>query len=147
MHSDGLVTVDSWQTAEIWYEGLAPVAQTIVRELARSMEFDRAEYNNRVSTTVVETARNAMFASLLEVKVGTKADLNKWQSEIPYDVVCAGSEHVDNAAWHNAPFADQAVAVTFQNEPDAAVGTLRRMAFNRIYRPEFYGESTTSTAE
>ena len=43
------------------------------------------------------------------------------------------SENVDNVAWHAPPFAD-AVAATFQNEEDAAVETLRRQAFGRVYR-------------
>jgi hypothetical protein len=37
------------------------------------------------------------------------------------------------------------VAATYQNEREAAVGTLRRQAFARIYRPRFdEGESSDS---
>jgi hypothetical protein len=30
------------------------------------------------------------------------------------------------------------IAATFQEEPDAAASTLRRNAFGRVYREEFY---------
>jgi hypothetical protein len=53
-----------------------------------------------------------------------------------------GSPNVDRVAWHAAPFADEAVATTFQNEREAAVGTLRRQAFSRLYRPRFSDEQT-----
>ncbi len=45
-----------------------------------------------------------------------------------------GSDSVDNVVWHVAPFADRVVAATFQEERDAAVGTLRRQAFGSVYR-------------
>jgi hypothetical protein len=50
-----------------------------------------------------------------------------------------GSGDVDRVVWHAAPFAGEVVAATFQNERDAAVGTLRRQAFTRGYRPRFEG--------
>jgi hypothetical protein len=41
---------------------------------------------------------------------------------------------VERVVWHVPPFADAAVAATFQDERDAAVATLRRQAFGRCYR-------------
>ena len=54
------------------------------------------------------------------------------------EVHVAGSENVDHVAWHAPAFADAAVAATFQNEESAAVGTLRRQAFGRLYRDELH---------
>jgi len=50
------------------------------------------------------------------------------------DLTVFGSEDVDNVVWHAPPFADAAIAATFQDERDAAVATLRRQAFGRLYR-------------
>ena len=54
-----------------------------------------------------------------------------------YEVTVAGRENVDRVAWHAAPFADRAVAATFAEEERAAVETLRRQAFGRLYRDRF----------
>ena len=115
------------------HESVGPVAQTAVREVAKAMDFDRAEYEERVTSDVVETARDAIFASLLEVTVGTREEYEDWREGHDGDVVEAGHEAVDNVVWHEGP-ADSAVAATFQNEEEAAIGTLRRQAFGRIYR-------------
>ena len=136
METQGTFAPGSWSDARSQYEALAPTAQTVVREVARAMAFDRDEYESRVTGEVVETARQALFASLLEVSVGTTAEFEAFEANCGYDVRVAGSDNVDNAVWHDAPFAETAVAATFQNEPEAAVATLRRMAFNRIYREE-----------
>ena len=136
MDTEGTFAPTSWPTVRERYEALGPVAQTVVREVAKAMAFDRDEYETRVTSSVVETARQAIFASMLEVHVGTIAEFEAFEADRPYDVRVAGSDNVDNVAWHDAPFAETAVAATFQNEPEAAVATLRRMAFNRIYREE-----------
>ncbi len=136
METQGTFAPKSWSDARNQYEALAPTAQTVVREVARAMAFDRDEYESRVTGEVVETARQALFASFLQVCVGTRAEFEAFQADCEYDVRVAGSDTVDNVAWHDAPFAGTAVAATFQNEPEAAAATLRRMAFNRIYREE-----------
>lgn len=117
------------------YEDLGPAAQTVVREVARAMAFDREEYRERVTGEVVATARDALFASLLRVHVGDREAFEDARADHPdFEVVVQGSEHVDGVAWHVAPFAETVVAATFQNEPDAAVAALRRQAFGRLYR-------------
>jgi hypothetical protein len=100
------------------------------------MEFDREEYDERVTGEVVETARQAIFAGQLAVHVDGREGFEDWRAEYPHEVHVAGSDNVDRVAWHPAPFAGTAVAATFQDEPEAAVATTRRMAFNRIYREE-----------
>ena len=119
------------------YEAVGPAAQTAVREVARAMDFDREEYEERVTRDVVATARDAIFASLLAVTVGTAEEYDAWREAFDGEVVEVGSEHVDNVVWHAPPFADRAVAATFQHERDAAVATLRRQAFGRLYRELF----------
>jgi hypothetical protein len=115
------------------YESVGPAAQTVVREVTKAMEFDRAEYDERVDGEVVETARDALFASLLVVRVADRETFEAWREGYDGAVHVAGSEHVDSVVWHVAPAADAAVAATFQDERDAAVATLRRQAFGRLY--------------
>jgi hypothetical protein len=136
MHTEGTLSPSSWDEAEARYDSLGSVAQTVVREVAKAMEFDREEYDQRVTSDVVETARQALFAEQLAVTVGTAETFAEWREGFDGEVRVAGSDNVDRVAWHAAGFADRAVAATFQNEPEAAVATLRRMAFNRIYREE-----------
>src|SRR5699024_11200471 len=119
------------------YEEVGSTAQTVVREVATAMEFDKDEYDERVTSTVVERARNALFAAELEVHVGTRAEFEEWHDSSSTDVHVIGSENVDRVVWHAAPFAETAVAATFAHEERAAVETLRRQAFGRIYRDLF----------
>lgn len=129
------------------YASVGPAAQTVVRETARAMEFDREEYGRRVTSDVVETARDALFASLLRVFVADREAFEDWCAEHPdYQVAEAGSEHVASVVWHPVPFAERVVAATFQNEREAAVGTLRRQAFGRVYREYLDGEATDGEA-
>lgn len=123
------------------YEDAGPAARVVVRETTKAMEFDADEYDERVRPEVVETARDAIFAELLAVHVGDREEFDAWLADSEFDdedVVRLGSENVDNVAWHPIPFADAVIATTFQDEPDAAVSTLRRNAFGRVYREQFY---------
>ncbi|MES3162169.1 MAG: DUF5809 family protein [Halorubrum sp.] len=123
------------------YEDAGPAAKTAVRETAKAMEFDADEYDERVRPEVVETARDAIFAELLVVHVGTRAAFDDWLSTAEYDeedVTQLGADTVDNVAWHPIPFVETVLATTFQDGEDAAVSTLRRNAFGRVYREEFY---------
>jgi len=123
------------------YETVGPVAQVAVREATKAMSFDADEYNERVTPDVIRTARDAVFAELLAVHVGDRDEFDDWLADSGFDaddVVQIGSETVDNVVWHPIPFADAVIAATYQDEPDAAASTLRRNAFGRIYREEFY---------
>lgn len=133
MHTVGTYTFDSAADAREQYEDVGPAAQTVVREVAKAMAFDREEYRDRVSSDVVETARDALFASLLEVHVGTREEFDDWRASYDGEVTVSGHENVDNVVWHAGP-EGEAVAATFQNEEEAAVATLRRQAFGRLYR-------------
>lgn len=113
-------------------ERLGPAARQVVRETAQAMGLDREEYRERVTADVVETARDALFASLLAVHVGTMTEYHEWLEGRDDEVIEVGSDQVDNVVWH--AFDGTVVAATFQNEPDAAVSTLRRQAFGRLYR-------------
>ncbi|MFB6361318.1 MAG: DUF5809 family protein [Halobacteriales archaeon] len=119
------------------YTAAGSTAQTVLREAAKAMNFDEAEYESRVTPAVVETVRDVVFARRLGVTVGSRAEFEDWRAETDLEVTTIGSDQVDNVAWHAAPFAGTAVAATFQNEPAAAVETLRRQAVGRIYRPRF----------
>jgi len=135
MHTEGLFTPETVDAARERYDAVGPTARTTVREVARAMDFDREEYDDRVTGAVVETAREAIFASLLAVHVGTRAEYEAWCDDHPdYERAEIGSENVTNVAWHPAPATGTVVAATFQDREEAAVGTLRRQAFGEIYR-------------
>lgn len=136
MQTDGFLAPETPEAVRADYESLGPVAQTVVKETARSMAFDREEYRDRVTSDVVETARDALFASLLVVHTGSREAFDDWLEAEADDctVEVEGSDQVDNVAWHLVPFTETVVAATYQHERDAAVGTLRRIAFGRVYR-------------
>jgi len=134
METEGLFAPETTAQAREYYDAVGPSAQVVVEEATRAMAFDAEEYDRRVTGEVVETARDALFASLLAVNVGTRAEFEEWQTDVDYEVTAVGSEHVDNVVWHAAPFAEEAVAATYHEERRAAVDTLRRQAFGRLYR-------------
>ncbi|RRJ29164.1 DUF5809 family protein [Halocatena pleomorpha] len=134
MHSEGLFAPSTAADVRQQYEELGSASQTVVREVAKSMAFDREEYDERVTTSVVTTARDALFASLLEVTVGTREEFDDWCAKREYEIELAGSESVDHVVWHPVTFAETVVGATFQSEEAAAIGTLRRQAFGRHYR-------------
>ena len=144
MHTRGVFAPATEAEARERYELLGPVAQTVVREVAKGMALDREEYRERVTPEVVSRARDALFASMLEVSVGDREEFDawaaahdldlRWEGEEGGDVVVLGSPNVEYVVWHAPPFAE-AVAATFQAEEDAAVETLRLQAFGRLYRP------------
>ena len=140
MHTRGEFVPASETEARERYDRVGPVAQTAVRETAKGMGLDREEYEERVTPEVVARVRDALFASLLEVSVGAREEFEAWADDREGDVTVVGSDNVDNVAWHAPPFAE-GVAATFQDEEDAAVETLRRQAFGRIYRERFHDES------
>src|SRR6056297_1602139 len=141
MHTRGTFAPETRADALERYEEVGPVAQVVVREATKAMSFDAEEYDERVTPEVVQTARDATFAELLAVHVGDEDEFDAWLADSEFDaddVVKIGSDNVDNLVWHPVPFADTVVAATFQDEPDAAASTLRRNAFGRVYREEFY---------
>ena len=117
------------------FEELGPTARTVTGEVATAMGFERAEYRDRVTDEVVATAREALFASLLDVHVGSAAEFESWLDDAEeLSVHLQGNRNVEQRAWHPVRPADAVAAVTFHDEPDAAVATVRRQAFGRFYR-------------
>jgi len=148
MESKGTLSPASEAEARAAFEAVGPTAQRAVREAAKAMEFDREEYRERVTSDVVERTRNVLFADRLAVTVGSRAEFESWLDDHPdYEVETIGSDEVDRVAWHAAPFAETVLAATFQNEPEAAVETLRRQAFGRLYRPRFEGDDADDGVE
>ncbi|PSQ50453.1 hypothetical protein BRD19_00770 [Halobacteriales archaeon SW_7_65_23] len=134
METEGLFAPETREGARERFASLTPAAETVVKESARQMGFDSAEFDERITDDVIRTAQESLFASLLQVHVGTREEFETWQAEHDYEVTEVGHEQVDNVVWHVPAFADRAVAATFQDQREAAVGTLRRQAFGRIYR-------------
>ena len=138
METDGVYAPETVDAAQATYESLGSTAQIVVKETAKAMELGPDEYNERVTGEVIETARDALFASLLEVHHGDRGAFEAWCDDNPdYSVDLLGSDDVDVVVWHPVPFAETVVAATYQNEPDAAAATVRRRAFGEQYRPAF----------
>ncbi|WP_277554868.1 DUF5809 family protein [Halobaculum limi] len=148
MDTEGTLAPETPAAAREEYETLVPAAKVAVREAAKAMEFDREEYSDRVTGEVIETVRDALFASLLRVHVGTSDEYESWLDDNPeYESDMAGSENVDNVVWHAVPFAGVVVAATWQAEREAALGTLRRRAFGLVYRQHLDGEGDGADAD
>jgi len=136
MDTHGVLAPESEADARERFEAVGPAAQTVVKETAKAMAFDADEYDERVTGEVVETARDALFASLLEVHTGTREEYDEWLADRDREVVEHGNENVSRVAWHDA-FGETVVAATYENEERAAIGTLRRQAYGRAYRDLF----------
>jgi hypothetical protein len=134
METEGHFEPETLAAARETYAAVGPAAKTTVRETARAMDFDREEYRDRVSSEVVETARDAIFASLLRVRVADREAFETWRDEADVEVTVKGNPNVSRVVWHVAPAAGEAVAATFEEEREAAVATLRRQAFGQLYR-------------
>ena len=133
METEGQFSPTTVAAARDRYESLGSTAQVVVKEVAKAMGLSADEYRERVTGEVVETARDVLFAESLSVTVGTRDEFDEWCADTDRDVEVIGADNVDNVVWHAPEFAETAVAATYQSERDAAVGTLRRQAFGRIY--------------
>lgn len=143
METAGYISPASRSDAQESYEELAPAAREMTREIALAMDFDPEEYDERVTGEVVTTARDVLFSTLLAVRRGSREAFEDWRNETPqraYEYHIEGAEHVDHVAWHVSPFGESVVAATYQDEPAAAVATLRRIAWGRLYRPLFHDD-------
>jgi len=135
METAGVYEFESAEAARAAYADAGPVAQQVVKETAKAMDFDNAEYDQRVTGAVIETARDALFASLLTTYDGSRTEFDEWCDDNPdYSVDIAGSESVASVVWHPVGFAETVVAASYQAEPEAAAATVRRRAFGRHYR-------------
>lgn len=146
MHTRGVFIPETETEVIGLYEELGPAAQVVVKETAKAMGLDPETYRERVSSDVIATARDALFASLLEVTVGTREEFDA-RTDSDGDVIVIGNENVDRVVWHSSPIAGVTIAATFQNEEDAAVDTLRRQAYGRVYREHLYPEDTDAESE
>jgi IMP cyclohydrolase len=138
MHTDGRFAPTTEEAARERYAALGPTAQTVVREVATAMDFEKDEYDERVTSAVVGRARNALFASSLEVSVGEREEFDDWRADNPgHEFHVIGNENVSHIVWHAPAFTETAVAATFADEERAAIETLRRQAFGQLYRDLF----------
>jgi hypothetical protein len=146
MESQGTLAPESHEEAREAFEAAGPTAQTVVREAARAMSFDPEEYRERVTSDVVSTTRDVLFAARLRVHDGTREEFDAWCDEHDeFEITEVGSPNVERVVWHAAPFAGTVVAATYQSERDAAVEILRRQALGRVYRVELDVEGAAAT--
>lgn len=141
METEGSLSPETVTAAQAQYDRFESTAKGVVREVAKAMELAGDEYDERVTDNVFKTAQDVLFASRLAVTIGTREEFEQWQTETDHEVIEVGSEHVDYVVWHAPQATETAVAATFQDKQEAAVETLRRQAFGRLYR-EMLHEST-----
>lgn len=135
MDTRGFLAPETETDATEAYEEVGPAARTVTAEVAKAMGFERGEYREKMTEEVVKTAHEALFASLLSVHVGPVTEFESWLEDTDDMAVhLEGNENVDRRAWHPVYPADAVAAVTFHDEPEAAVATVRRQAFGRFYR-------------
>ena len=176
METEGHLAPESGDAARQRYAELGGAAGTVVRAATKAMGFDREEYEERVTDDVRATARDALFASLLEVRVGDSEAFEAWRATFDGDCRVMGSEEVPNVVWHVVPFGATgppdraagdsggrspsdsragsgsegvepvAVAATFQDEPEAAKATLRRTVFARMYHDVIHADPVETGA-
>ncbi|MEF8814553.1 MAG: DUF5809 family protein [Halovenus sp.] len=144
METEGIFAPETPAAARDRFASLAPAAKTVLREVGRELSMDTGTYQEQIDDDLRLTAQESIFASLLAVRVGTRTEYEQWRETADVGIVEVGSENVDHVVWHAPPFADTAVAATFQNEREAAVGTLRRQAFGRLYRDVVHGAGATA---
>ncbi|ERG88257.1 MAG: hypothetical protein J07HX5_00400 [halophilic archaeon J07HX5] len=135
MKTKGVFAPESSTAAQRRYADLETAVEATIKAAGREQAATGAEYDTLITDAALATAHDALFAALLEVQVGARTAFENWRAWTAHEVTVVGAEGVDNIAWHAPAFADQAVALTFQDERAAAVGTLRRQAFGRLYRP------------
>ncbi|WP_436935688.1 DUF5809 family protein [Halovenus marina] len=134
MDTEGVFAPETAAAAHERFQSFESAANTALRTLGRELGMGTDEYTERMTEDVRLATQEAMFASLLEVHVGTRSEYEMWLDDHEFEAVEVGTESVDNVVWHAPPFAERAIAATFQSEREAAVGTLRTQAFGRLYR-------------
>ena len=134
METEGLFAPATAAAVADAYDTLSPAAESVVKELAREITADASAYDDAVTGETIATAQEALYASLLEIHTGTRAEYEEWCSDHDVERIERGSENVANVAWHHAPAAGTVVAATYDQKREAAVGTLRRQAFGSVYR-------------
>lgn len=139
MKTVGLLRPSDPEDARTLHRSVAPAARTVVVEAARTMPVDDSRFQELVTDEVHAVANRALFASLLEVHDGSREEFERWLEGLDGDpeVTTFGTETVDGIVWHR--FRDRVVAATYQHEPEAARGTLRRFAYNELYRDVIEG--------
>ena len=137
MERQGVYEPETVEEAKAAYDEAGPAAQIVVKEATKAMGFENSEYDERVTGDVIETARDALFASLLVVYHGPRNAFEAWCEDHQYSVDLAGGDDVEAVAWHPVAIDKTAVAASYQNEPAAAAATVRRRAFGRFYRDQF----------
>ncbi|WP_136688729.1 DUF5809 family protein [Halorhabdus amylolytica] len=146
MDTEGLFAPETVAEVRERYADLDPAAGTVVREVGRAMGLDGKEYDRLITDDVIATGHDALFASLLAVHVGTREEFETFCADRDAEVVQTGTEHVDGIVWHAPAFTDRIVATTFADAREAAIATLRRQAFGRLYRDVLHETDATQEA-
>lgn len=134
MDTEGLFAPASVTTAREQYEAAEHAAGVVVHELLRTLSTSGKAIDDTDDAALRSTATEALFASLLEIHVGTREEFESYQADRERAVEVLGSEYVSGVAWHDAEALDRVIAATYENEPAAAADALRRQAFAKGYR-------------
>ncbi|MBS3760816.1 DUF5809 family protein [Halodesulfurarchaeum sp.] len=135
METQGHFAPRTETAASAQFDDLALVAKTVTKEIAEAGTDTSGGYQALVEESVIETAQQTLFASLLEVHVGSVDEYEAWLTDHDsLEASLAGTETVPWRAWHPVWPRDQVTAVSYQNSPEAAIATVRRQAFGQHYR-------------
>jgi hypothetical protein len=71
METEGILAPETPAAARGRFASLAPAAKTVLREVGRELSMDTGTYQEQIDDDLRLTAQEAIFASLLAVRVGT----------------------------------------------------------------------------
>lgn len=130
----GCFTPESESELVSRFESLETTAKVLVRQLRTAFDRNQDYVDDHLDQADVDTIKEIVFGSHLEIHAGTRQEFDQWFTGRSLELIEIGSSEVDHIAWHHSPFVETVLAATFENEPEAAVETLRRQAIGRLYR-------------
>lgn len=134
METVGYIAPETESEAREEYERCEQAARDICTTILKQLD---GQIDEGPTEPLVRTAHDAFFGSVLVVTTGPMADFERVCSQPPlegYQVNREGSDQVDHVAWHVSPMTETVLAATYQSEREAAISTLRRIAWGRFYR-------------
>lgn len=135
MDTRGQFAPETKAAARSLYDDLAIAAETVTKTLAETSTDSREAYHELLDQERIDAAHEALFASLLEVHVGSVEEFESWMNRHDaFQLSLSGPETVPRRAWHPVRPRKTVTAVSFQTAPEAAVATVRRQAFGTQYR-------------
>ena len=145
METVGYLAPETPEAVEEAYADCEPIARELTREIVLATGIDSASYHDMMTTEVIEAAQAVYFSSVLRIHTGSREEFSEWIASSPYTeeaVHREGSPNVDQIAWHVSRATDQIVAATYHQQREAALSSLRRIVWGRLYAEMVHGVAT-----